>query len=195
MLIPAPPALVQAQPAPARLMDALAEALEAAPEALTDRRPARVHAATRKVLALWDRHREAILAALPGADRGPFGKAMDILRPAQGDAAGLDALDAMAILEHRLPEGRLRWLAAADRQAMRAWILLGEGGMEVPDLTTAFRPLVDQDGGGHPVAVGKTRSELARFQAARSREDRPAAQQSAGVLLDLVDAFEQPAGH
>lgn len=190
---PAPPPLVQLQPAPAKLMDALVEALEAAPEALTDRRPARVHAATRNALILWDRHREAVLAALPEADRGPFGQAMDALRPAQGDAAGLAALEAMAILEHRLAEGRPRWLAVADREGMRAWILLGQKRTELPDLAAAFGPLVDQDGGAHPAAVTRTRTELARFQAALEQRDFPSAQRAAGVLLDLVDVFEKPA--
>lgn len=191
----APPPTVQLQPTPARLMDTFAEALEAAPEALTDRRPARVHTATRKALLLWDRHREAILAALPERDRHSFGQAMEALRPAQGDTAGLAALEAMAILEHRLPDGRPRWLAAADRQGMRAWILLGQGQAALPDLPAAFSPLVDQDGGAHPAAVIRTRRELTRLQAALEKRDFPSAQRAVGALLDLVDAFEKPVPH
>jgi len=194
MFVFAPPALVQSQPASPELFHALSEALEGAPEALTDRRPARAKAEAAKAVALWDRNRGAVLAALTAADRDPFTKAMERLRTAQGDEAGLTALGAMAILEHHLPEGRLRWLAAADRLGMQAWILLGEGRTDIPDLAAAFRPLIDQDGGSHPTAVTKTRSELDRCQAALSRKDLPAAQKAAGILLDLVDAFEQPAG-
>jgi hypothetical protein len=65
MLFLTPPALVQ-PPAPSpKLADQLAEALEAAPEALTDRRPARVPGAQARALALWARHREAIAGTLP----------------------------------------------------------------------------------------------------------------------------------
>ena len=194
MPVLAPPALVQPQPASSRLLHALAEALEGAPEALTDRRPARARAEAAKAVALWDRHRMEVLAALAPADRGPFTKAMETLRSARGDEAGLSALTAMEPLEHRLPEGRPRWLAAADRLGMHAWILLGEGRTELPDLAAAFQPLVDQDGGGHPSAVARTHAELARYQAALARRELPAAQKAVGVLLDLVDAFEQPAG-
>ncbi len=194
MLCFAPPAFVQTPPAPRNTLDALAEALEGAPEALTDRRPARVLAEAAKALAHWDRQRAGILAALPPADRAAFTGALDRLRAARGDEAGLAALDALALLERRLPEGRPRWLAAADRLGMRAWILLGEGRTEVPDLAEAFQPLLAHDGGGHPAAVARTRAELARFDAARARKDLPAAQSAAGVLLDLVDAFERPAG-
>jgi hypothetical protein len=190
----APPALVQSQPASTRLLHALSEALEGTPEALTDRRPARARAAAAQSLALWDRHQAAILAALAEADRKPLASALARLRSTQGDAAGLAALDAMEILEHRLPEGRPQWLAAADRQGMRAWILLGEGRIFLPDLAAAFRPLMARDGGDHPAAVAGTRAELTRFRAALGRKDLPTAQKAAGVLLDLVDAFEKPAG-
>ncbi len=194
MLPFAPPPFVQSLPASPKTLDALAEALEGAPEALTDRRPARAQAEAAKAVALWDRNRGAVLAALTTADREPFTKAMEILRSARGDEAGLCALTAMERLEHRLPEGRPRWLAAADRLGMQTWILLGEGKTELPDLVAAFKPLVDQDGGGHPSAVAKTHAELARYQAALSRRGLPAAQKAVGVLLDLVDAFEKPAG-
>ncbi len=193
MFVFAPPALVQSQPASPKLFHALSEALEGAPEALTDRRPARAHAEAAKAVSLWDRNRGAVLAALTAADRDPFTKTMERLRSAQGDEAGLRSLDAMAILEHRLPAGRPQWLAAADRLGMQAWILLGEGKTDIPDLAAAFKPLIDQDGGGHVAAVKKTRSELDHYQAALSRKELPAAQKAVGVLLDLVDAFEKPA--
>ena len=194
MMLFAPPALTQPQPAP-KLVHALSEALEGAPEALTDRRPARAQAEAAKALALWDHERDATLAALAAPDREPFTQAMARLRVARGDAAGLAALDAMVYLEHRLPEGRPQWLAAADRLGMRTWILLGQGQTELPDLVAAFRPLLDHDAGGHPAAVTRTRAELDRFQSALARKDHKAAQKAVGVLLDLVDAFEKPAGH
>ncbi len=193
MFVFAPPALVQSQPASPKLFHALSEALEGAPEALTDRRPARVQAEAAKAVDLWDRNRGAVLAALTADDRDPFTKTLERLRTTQGDEAGFAALNAMAILEHNLPAGRPQWLAAADRLGMQAWIILGEGKTDIPDLAAAFKPLIDQDGGGHVAAVKQTRSELDRYQAALSRKEFPAAQKAVGILLDLVDAFEKPA--
>ena len=192
MLFLTPPALVQ-PPAPSpKLADQLAEALEAAPEALTDRRPARVPGAKAHALALWARHREAIAGTLPEADRAAFAKAMEALAPTAGDEAGLAALDAMALLEHRLPEGRPRWLAAADREGMRTWILLGQSRTDLPDLDAAFQPLMAEDGGAHPQAVARTRAELARYHAALGKQERREARKAVSALLDLVDVFEKP---
>lgn len=191
MLFLTPPALVQ-PPAPSpNLADQLAEALEAAPEALTDRRPARVPGAKARALALWARHREAIAGTLPEADRAAFAKAMEALAPTAGDEAGLAALDAMALLEHHLPEGRPRWLAAADREGMRTWILLGQGSSNIPDLEAAFQPLMAHDEGHHPQAVARTRAELTRFREAFRNRKVQEAQKAVGVLLDLVDVFEK----
>ena len=64
--------------------------------------------------------------------------------------------------------------AAANRQGMRAWILLGEGKTALPDPAAAFRPLTERDGGGHPAAVAGTRAELARVRTALGRKDLPA---------------------
>ena len=186
-----PPALVQPHPADAKLLHAFSEALEGAPEALTDRRPARAHSAALKAVALWDRNRGALLAALPASDQDALVKAMDRLRHAQGDEAGFAALDAMEILERRLPEGRLQWLAAADRLGMRGWILLSEGKTELPNLDAAFRALMDNDGGKHAAAVAKTKVELERYHGALDKHELPVAQKAVGVLLDLVDDFEK----
>lgn len=186
-----PPALVQARAADAKLLHAFSEALEGAPEALTDRRPARARSEAAKAVALWDRKRAALLAALPAPGQDALVKAMDRLRSAKGDEAGFSALDAMEILERRLPEGRLQWLAAADRLGMRAWILLGEGHAAIPDLDAAFKDLMDRDAGKHSAAVAKTRIELERLHAALAKQDLPAAQKAVGVLLDRVDDFEK----
>ena len=186
-----PPALVQAHPADAKLLHALSEALEGAPEALTDRRPARAKSEAIKALALWDRNQSAVLATLPATDQDALVKAMDRLRLAKGDEAGFVALDAMEILERRLPEGRLQWLAAADRLGMRGWILLGEGKTELPDLDAVFMVLMDNDGGKHASVVAKTRIELERYHAALAQKELPVAQKAVGVLLDLVDDFEK----
>jgi hypothetical protein len=185
------PAAVR-MPAPAsEVADRFAEILEAIPEALTDRRPARVLSAKAKALALWEREHAKLLMTLPEADRAAFESAMAMLRPRSGEAAGLAALEAMALLEHRLPDGRPRWLATADRAGMRAWILLGQRSSSLPDLEAAFQPLVAHDGGRHPQAVTRTRAELARFRKAIANGTPQEAQKAVGVLLDLVDAFEK----
>lgn len=185
------PAAIQTPAAAPEAMDRFAEALEAIPEALTDRRPARVPSAKAAALALWDREHAKLLMALPEADRAAFESAMAMLRPRSGEPAGLAALEAMALLEHRLPDGRPRWLATADREGMRAWILLGQRSSSLPDLEAAFQPLVAHDGGRHPQAVTRTRAELARFRKAIANGTPQEAQKAVGVLLDLVDAFEK----
>lgn len=187
------PAVLQAPGPAAKVADRFAEALEAIPEALTDRRPDRVPAAKAQALALWDREQASLLAVLPEADRADFQAAMAMLRPRSGEAAGLAALEAMALLEHRLPEGRPRWLATADREGMRAWISVDLGRWEaLPDLDAAFAWLLAHDGGRHAKAVAAAKRELAAFDAAgKARQGAPALR-AAQRLLDLVDVLERP---
>lgn len=183
-----PPAIQQ----PAPSLNALLEALEALPEAITDHRASRVPAASRTASAEWERGRATLLSRLAQADQARVQTAMEGIHGADSRQAALSALDASDTLLQLVPEGRARELRRADQDGMRAWILAEtDQWTKIPDLDRSFAWLVAHDEGRHAKAIAEVQSELKAFDAARAARHRPATLHSAQRLLDLVDILER----
>ncbi|MBS1766812.1 MAG: hypothetical protein JST05_05335 [Acidobacteria bacterium] len=183
-----PPAIQQ----PARHLDAIMEALEALPEAITDRRPSRIPGAARKASLEWSRNGSSLLSQLPSADQPRLQRAMEGIHTKDPRSAALSALDASDLLLQLVPEGRPRELRRADQDGMRAWIGVDAGRWDaIPDLDQSFAWLLAHDEGRHPKALPAVKLELRAFaEGCRSHSQDPA-RRAAQRLLDLVDALER----
>lgn len=188
-----PPAQIQATPVPTRPLQALLEALETLPEAITDRRPGRVARDAALAARLWARSRAALAPHLAPADQAALERAMAGLHDKEPRAAALAALDAQDRLLTLVPAGRDHELRRADQDGMRAWIQVDRGHWDgVPDLDTSFAWLLAHDEGRHAKAVIAVEQELAAFDAARTSPAAAPALRAAQRLLDLVDVLERP---
>ncbi len=172
--------------------DAVLEALEALPEAITDHRAARVPAAARKAARAWAQAKETLLPRLPSTEQERFQSAMEGLHAPDAHAAAMSALDASDILLALVPEGRARELRRADQDGMRAWIRVEEGKWDrVPDLNRSFAWLLAHDDGRHTKAVIEVQAALNAFNADRTTKNRTPALHEVQRLLDLVDVLER----
>lgn len=183
-----PPAIQQ----PASHLDAMMEALEALPEAITDRKLSRVPAAARKASLEWSRSGASLLSQLPASDQPRLQRAMEGIHAKDPRAAARAALDASDLLLQLVPAGRPRELRRADQDGMRAWIGADAGAWDaVPDLNPSFAWLLAHDGGRHPKALPAVKAELRAFTEARAAKAQDPARRAAQRLLDLVDELER----
>ncbi len=194
MLLLVPPGITTEAAAPLKAIGIVLEVLEGVSESITSRTPAKQSKAISSALAAWDKHKAALLAALPTEDQTRLQNAFSVLKSTSGLRAAEAALDASDLLAVRLPADRTARLGAADRACMRAWVRVEAARWDsVPDLQAAFKPFLDQDTKNYGPALKKVETALAAFHVGHSAHDAVAAKKAATELLELVDALEKPA--
>ena len=187
------PALVaQVSSAPTAL-DRLQDLLEAIPEAVIDGKTGNLKGLLAQARTGWDKAKPELRTTIPEAEATFIDrqfKAMEKMSPRE-KAAG--ALGISATLSRFQPRSPKQDLLQADRTAMLAWCSVDAGlWLQVPKVAEAFKPVLDQDKGRHPLAVASAGEALQRFQAAVTKKQASAAKKALKDLLALVDVLEKP---
>ena len=187
------PALVAQAPLAPATLDQLQDLLEAIPEAVVDGKTANLKALLAKARTGWDKAKPELRKTIPEAEATFIDrqlKAMEKMSPREKAAGAIGISSTLSRFQPRSPKQDLQ---AADRTAMLAWCSVDAGlWQQIPRVAEAFKPVLDQDKGRHPLAVASAGEALQRFQTAVTKKQAPTAKKALKELLALVDVLEKP---
>lgn len=195
LLLIAPPALMaQALPpvAPPAL-EHVQDLLEAIPEALIDGKPGTMRGLVAKAKAGWDKARPELRKAMPEPELIFIDRQLKAMQTMKPREQAVGALGISSTLSRFQGKSRQQDLLTADRATMLAWCGVDAGQWnQLPRVAEAFKPLIDQDKGQHPLVVAGIQEALKRFQANQQKHQAAGAKKALKDLLGFVDMLEKP---
>jgi hypothetical protein len=184
---------VQQQSPTSNVIEGLLETLEGIPEAFIDGKSSRIASIIIKARTQWDHSEAKIVSNNPGLDVAFVKKqfsAMNSPKPREQAEAAL-SLSQKLILN--VPTSRAMQMLNADQTGMLAWCRVDGGRWaEIPNVSDAFKPLVDGDLGKHPKAIKEIQASLAQLQIEQAQKATLKAKRILQKLLDLIDVLEKP---
>lgn len=188
-----PPVHVQQQSPTSNVIENLMETLEGIPEAFIDGKPSSIPSIVLKARSQWDHSEAKIVSINPRLDvafvKNQF-SAMNTSNPREKAEAALSLSQKLILY---VPTSRAMQMLAADQAGMLAWCRVDAGRWaEIPNVSDAFKPLMDGDLGKHPKAIKEIQASLLQLQIEQAQKATTRAKRILQKLLDLIDVLEKP---
>jgi hypothetical protein len=188
------PALVATQPpaAPSSI-DQVQNLVRAIPEALLSEKRGTMRGLVAKAKAGWDLARPEIRKTMPEPEAAFIDKQLGAMQKMRPVEQAIGALGISSTLSRFQPRSRKQDLLQVDRLVMAAWCAADSGQWEpFPNVAAGFKPLIDQDGGQHTLAVINGQDSLKRLEESHRKHQAVGAKKALKELLKLVDVLGKP---